>query len=171
MLQRDAARDSAAPDISPRRALLVNALIATITLLYAYSIVFEVEAFPFSHFPMYSKSRAGLTESRRLAYVGIVSGREVEISRPQLQELASTRKKYLDRHVKRALKRPEQLRSVLARLTALAHVRGASLKDPLPPLDGMRLYEQTFAVDAWARGREAPARQELLFEFRRPGPQ
>jgi hypothetical protein len=162
-------RGGAALDISPGRAALVNALIAFILAGYGVSILWEVEAFPFSHFPMYSGSRAGVSEFHELVYVGVVGADELELSKRQLEQLAGTRKKYLDRYLLRMKRRRGRALDALAKLTALSDARGAALARPIPRLDGMRVYRHSHALDPRARNRDEPDRRELLLEFLGPG--
>ena len=163
---RDASRSEA-----PVRRGLAHAVIALLVAGQALAILFAAELFPFSHFPMFSRSLAGEQEYQQLALVGVAAGREVPLDPDWLRAATSTRIKHLRILFERAERlaaahTPELLREVLRAYDALR----ASERPDLPEISALRLYRESYLLANHAQNRGRPERRERIAEvLRAPG--
>lgn len=165
---RAAAPSEALPRDPPVRRRLAHGVIAILLTGQALAIGFAAELFPFSHYPMFSRSLAGRRDYQQLALVGVSEGREIALDREWIRAATSTRIKHLRRVFERAdrldaARVPELLGDVLRAYDELR----ARERPELPELSGLRLYRETYLLENHARNRKRPDRRERIGEIAR----
>jgi len=149
--------------LSPARRRLVHALIAILLGGHLLSIATAAELFPFSYYPMFSRSLAGRRDYQQMALVGVAQGVEIALDRSWIRAATSTRIKHLRRLFERALRLDaERVPGLLRELLRAYDELRASERPELPALTGLRLYREHYLLERHALNRGRPERRELI---------
>lgn len=172
--RRDATAAAEPIRAEPRvRRGLAHAVIAILIAGHALSIGFAAELFPFSYYPMFSRSLAGRRDYQQLALVGVSQGREIALDRQWIRAATSIRIKHLRRLFEQASRLDAQRVPGLLRdvLRAYDELR-ASERPDLPELSGLRLYREVYRLENYAENRQRPERRVRIDEVeRQAGPE
>jgi hypothetical protein len=150
---------------APVRRGVAHAVIAILLSGQLAAILSAAELFPFSPYPMFSKSYAGKREFEQLSLIGVGADGEIALDRKWLRGATSTRIKHLRKFFERAERlEPEQIPGHLAELLA-AYSEFRRREGPeLPALIGLRLYRDSYTLANHATNRGKPERRQLLAE-------
>jgi len=142
-----------------RRRLLADLILLLILGGQATALVLDREIWPFSPYPMFSDLRRGPRITRLWLYGVLAGGEEVPLT--EREALKPLRIAGVTEALSRLHGAPlrEALRDLLKRYDTRRH--------PGPPIEAIRLYRMTWAIDLDAANRDRPLTRALLGEARR----
>jgi hypothetical protein len=166
----DLTPQSNALGMTTRRALLANAVIVLLVIGSLFTIVFDKEYWPFSQYPMYSELHQK-DELSRLQLYGVTKEEphdEIPMRDEYLSPLSPSRVltafRRLNSTGNSTEKRQESVnRALLDSLEFYEKRRQAEWHDG-PALQGIRLYEVRWQLDAKAENVDQPEYRELVTE-------
>lgn len=160
--------------MTKHRVLLVHAVIVSLIVGSLYAVIKDKEYWPFSHYPVFSRVEQDYSVSSKQLY-GVTQEephREIPLRSPDyVQPFDQGRlMQSLTRMNSRGkLEKRQQLLNValLDCLRRYEKLRLAGLHEG-PPLQGMRLYEEQWQIDARAENVDEPNQRELVAEVEQP---
>ncbi len=147
-------------DFPPARlALIVGLIVATIGG-NLYCMVRKVEYWPWSDYPMYSRTAQNTTRVMRV--VGLSKEREVDL--PAWIDFAPFTFHHLSNYFFQAYEQNADLKRPLGSLLHLYDINRQAGKHAGPELVGLRLYRMEWKHDPQLHNLETPERREPICE-------
>jgi hypothetical protein len=153
--------------VSRWRMILAHAVILFVFTGQAFSVLFDVELWPFSPYPMYSTVRTEYRLEHPTLYAIVDDGSGTEIPLREIAFFAEDRAQAQLLGIYEQVTDAPQFQQALTELLARYNAERGDSTEVGPPLRGLRLYESTWQLAPGASASEVAPQRELIVEVSR----